>query len=81
MELIARGQPRAKLDESGEVIELRVPTGDREHITFDITPNQALMLEHQLGRAIREFFVARKEAADWRAENVLPFKRAALSCA
>ena len=41
MELIARGQPRAKLDEWGETIELRVPTGDRERVTFDLTPKSS----------------------------------------
>lgn len=84
MELIARGQPRAKLDATGSTIELRVPTGDRENITFDLTPNQALLLEQQLQRAILDFFKAREAAKQWRAENVLPFRRkpnAVRSCA
>ena len=76
MELIARGQPRAKLSvEDGETIELRVPTGERERITFDLTPNQAMLLGQYLEHAVRDFFMARKADADWRAENVLPFVR------
>lgn len=73
MELIARGQPRAKLDETGEVIELRIPTGDREKIVFDLTPNQSIVLEQLLYRANMAFWNARKAAKDWRDENVLAF--------
>lgn len=75
MELIARGQPRAKLHEAGDVIELRVPTGDREKIVFDLTPNQSFVLEQLLHRANIAFFEARKAAEDWQAENVIPFRR------
>lgn len=73
MELIARGQPRAKLDDTGEVIELRVPTGNRERITFDLTPNQSLVLEQHLHRANIAFFKARQASKDWQAENVIAF--------
>jgi hypothetical protein len=73
MELIARGQPRAKLDDTREVIELRIPTGDREKIVFDLTPNQAMLLEQYLRREVIAFFTARREAQDWRDENVLAF--------
>lgn len=73
MELIARGQPRAKLAEGGDTIELRIPTGHRERITFDLTPNQAMMLQQHLQREVTAFFKFRKDEADWRAENVLAF--------
>lgn len=73
MELIARGQPRAKLHDAGDVIELRVPTGDREKIVFDLTPNQSFVLEQLLHRANMAFFAARREAQEWRDENVLAF--------
>ena len=73
MELIARGQPRAKLHEAGDVIELRVPTGDREKIVFDLTPNQAFILLQSLQQANIDFFKARREAKAWRDENVLAF--------
>lgn len=73
MELIATGQPRAKLDDTGEVIELSVPTGNREKIVFDLTPNQSLVLAQLLERANIEFFKARREAQEWRDENVLAF--------
>ncbi len=73
MELIATGQPRAKLDDTGSVIELRVPTGDREKVTFDLTPNQSFVLEQLLHRANIAFFAARREAQEWRDENVLVF--------
>lgn len=76
MELIARGQPRARLScEDGETIELRVPTGARERITFDLTPNQAMMLGQDIQQAVIAFYKGRKAAANWRAENVLPFVR------
>jgi hypothetical protein len=76
MELIARGQPRAKLDDTGSVIELRIPTGDREKIIFDLTPNQSFMLEQLLRRANIAFFEARSAAKRWQAENVIPISRA-----
>ena len=73
MELIARGQPRAKLHEAGDVIELRVPTGDREKIVFDLTPNQAMILAQYLEREVIAFFKAQSADKAWRAENVLAF--------
>lgn len=73
MELIARGQPRAKLHEAGDVIELTVPTGDREKIVFDLTPNQAFILAQTLEKANMAFFEARREAQAWRDENVIAF--------
>ena len=75
MQLIATGQPRAKLDEFGETIELRVPTGDRERLIIDLTPNQAMLLGQYIEREVIAFFKTRKAHADWRAENVIAFPR------
>jgi hypothetical protein len=75
MLLIATGNPTAKLDEFGEAIELRIPSGRRESVTVDLTPNQCLLLQQQLQRAGIDFFKARKASADWRAENVIAFPR------
>ena len=66
-------QPRAKLDDTDSVIELRVPTGDREKIVFDLTLNQAMVLWQQLERAGIEMMKANREAQEWRDENVIAF--------
>jgi hypothetical protein len=52
MLIIATGDPTAKLDEFGEAIELRIPTGKRESVTVDLTVNQCLILEQLLRRAV-----------------------------
>lgn len=75
MILIATGQPRAKLDEEGEAIELRIPSGSRESVTLDLTPNQAMMLEQQLKRCVIEFMQASRARANATAANVLAFPR------
>jgi hypothetical protein len=75
MQVIATGQPRAKLDEWGDTIELRVPTGNRERLIIDLTPNQAMALQHFLEREMCAFWKAQKAAKDWRTENVIAFVR------
>jgi hypothetical protein len=75
MLLIATGNPSAKLDESGEAIQLRIPSGKRESVTLELTLNQCIRLRYDLQLATEQFFEARKAAADWRAENVIAFPR------
>lgn len=75
MLLIATGNPSAKLDDLGEAIELRIPSGKRESVTLELTLNQCIRLRYDLQAATEQFFDARKAEQDWRAENVLAFTR------